>query len=226
MKQKLILFNRSHLYPILDLDFCKKHQILMQNLIELWKEYSDCISFFQLRAKSISILEYEKLYSKILLEFPDCNIIVNDHWKFGIEAGAFGFHIGKEDYSLLSVEEKKEIQYNQNMIKGTSSHSIQDLKNLENSIWTYTGLGPIFRTNSKRTKDSELGVEIIGDAIHISKIPIVPIGGISSENFISLFRYGKILPASISMMANKKSLVKIVDFIRNHPQLVRESQLV
>lgn len=198
----------------------------MLNLIELWEKYSDCISFFQLRAKSLSVQEYEKLYSQILREFPNSKIVINDFWKFGLELNAFGIHIGKEDYSELSVQEKEEIRMDKNVLKGTSSHSIDDLKNLEEGLWNYTGLGPIFETTSKKTNHPVLGTEIIKDAISISKIQIVPIGGINLENFISLFGYGKILPASISMMTYEKSLVKIVDFIRNYLKSVRESQSV
>lgn len=198
----------------------------MLSLIELWEKYPDCISFFQLRAKSLSTLEYEKLYSEILREFPKSKIIINDFWKFGLESNAFGIHIGKEDYTELSFQEKEEIRMDKNVLKGTSSHSLKDLEDLESNLWNYTGLGPIFETTSKKTNNPILGSEILKDAIQISKIQIVPIGGINLENFISLFGYGKILPASISMMAYKKSLVKIVDFIRNYLKPVRESQSV
>lgn len=226
LEDKLNIFQKGKLYPILDFDFCKSQNIQMLNLIELWEKYSDCISFFQLRAKSLSAQEYEKLYSQILREFPNSKIVINDFWKFGLELNAFGIHIGKEDYSELSVREKEEIRMDKNVLKGTSSHSIDDLKNLEEGLWNYTGLGPIFETTSKKTNNPVLGTEIIKDAISISKIQIVPIGGINLENFISLFGYGKILPASISMMTYEKSLVKIVDFIRNYLKSVRESQSV
>ncbi len=174
-----------------------------------------------MRAKSLSTLEYKILYSDLVLSFPNCKIIVNDFWEFGIEANAFGIHIGKEDFASLTEQDQKKIQNARNIFKGTSSHSIEDLKSLDVNLWDYSGFGPIFETSTKQTTNPTLGIEILEKAIQITKIPIVPIGGISLENFKSLFGFGKILPASISMMANEKSLVKIVDFIRNHPKPVR-----
>jgi len=174
-----------------------------------------------LRAKSLSVLEYEKFYSEIKSEFSDAEIIVNDFWEFGLARDAFGVHIGKEDFLSLSQEERATLRSSKNTWKGTSSHSIEDLQNLELDIWDYSGFGPIFPTSTKQTSNPTLGAESLQKALVKAKIPLVPIGGINSENFISLFQYGKILPASISMMAEEKSLVKIVDFIRNHPHAVR-----
>ena len=190
-------------------------------MIRIWKKFPDCISFFQLRAKSLSVLEYEKFYSEIKSEFSDAEIIVNDFWEFGLSANAFGVHIGKEDYLSTSQEERACLRNATSIWKGTSSHSIEDLQNLELDLWDYSGFGPIFPTNTKQTSNPTLGAESLQKALVKTKIPLVPIGGINSENFISLFQYGKILPASISMMAEEKSLVKIVDFIRNHPHAVR-----
>lgn len=213
------IFNSAKLYPILDFDFCQSQSISLNSLIEYWKNFPDCISFFQLRAKSLSPLEYKNLYSDLLKSFPDSKIIVNDFWELGLELNSFGIHIGKEDYLSLSREKKKKLKKAEYILKGTSSHSIEDLKNLELEIWDYTGFGPIFPTSTKQTSNPVLGVEVLKKALIETKIPLIPIGGISLENFISLFGFGKILPASISMMANEKSLVKIVDFIRNHPIL-------
>ena len=70
-----------------------------------------------MRAKSLSVQEYEKLYSQILREFPNSKIVINDFWKFGLELNAFGIHIGKEDYLKLSVQEKEEIRMDKNVLK-------------------------------------------------------------------------------------------------------------
>ncbi len=210
------IFNSAKLYPILDFDFCQSQKISLNSLIQYWKNFPDCISFFQLRAKSLSLPEYKNLYSDLLQSFPDSKIIINDFWELGLEFNSFGIHIGKEDYLSLSQEERKNLQNAEYILKGTSSHSLEDLQNLGLEIWDYTGFGPIFPTSTKETTNPVLGVEILKNAILQTKIPLVPIGGISLENFISLFGFGKILPASISMLSNEKSLVKIVDFIRNH----------
>ena len=105
------------------------------------------------------------------------------------------------------------------ILKGTSSHSLEDLRNLDQTLWDYSGFGPIFPTNTKKTNTPPLGVRNLELALNQTSIPLVPIGGINSENFFTLGNFFKITPASISMMANEKSLIKIVDFIRKslHP---------
>ena len=214
------IFKSAKLYPILDFDFCNKQDISLTALIRLWRKFPDCISFFQLRAKSLGLSEYRNIYTELKLMFPSSNIIINDFWEFALEVNSFGLHIGKEDYAYLSQVERDRLKSAKYILKGTSSHSLEDLQNLELELWDYSGFGPIFPTLTKQTTNPILGVEILQKAISLTKIPLVPIGGIGIENFISLFGFGRILPASISMMANKKSLVKIVDFIRNHHEPV------
>lgn len=218
--KKLSLFHSAKLYPILDLDFCKNKNISLFELIHLWNQFPDCISFFQLRAKSISQSDYKNLYLELKKDFPSAEIIVNDFWEIALEVNAFGIHIGKEDYETLSKPNRTRLKKANDLIKGTSSHSLLDLENLELDLWDYSGFGPIFETTSKKTNNPTLGIRNLTQAIREAKLPLVPIGGIDRENFSSLYGFGKITPASISMMANEKSLVKIVDFIRKHPHPV------
>jgi len=218
--KKLSLFHSAKLYPILDLDFCKSKNISLSELIHLWNKFPDCISFFQLRAKSISQSEYKNLYLELKKNFPSAEIIVNDFWEIALEVNAFGLHIGKEDYEVLSKPHKTILKAAKGSLKGTSSHNLLDLQNLELDLWDYSGFGPIFETTSKKTNNPTLGTRNLTQAILEAKLPLVPIGGIDSTNFSSLYGFGKITPASISMMADEKSLVKIVDFIRKHPHPV------
>ena len=217
---QLEIFKKAKLYPILDLDFYKNNNISLNDLLQFWGNFPDCISFFQLRAKSISESVYKTIYYELKNEFPNLPIIINDFWEFAIEVNAFGIHLGKEDFASLSPLEKNKFKASGKILKGTSSHNLEDLQNLDLKIWDYTGFGPLFVTNTKQSEHSPLGVSLLQKALLQNKIPLVPIGGINTENFASLFGYGKIIPASISMMADKKSLIKIVDFIRDYPHPV------
>ena len=198
----------------------------MFSIIDIWNRFSDIIYFFQLRAKSLNETNYKSLYLEILNHYPNAKVIVNDFWEIGILLQAFGVHIGKEDFQSLSGSEKNLIRRQANLLKGTSSHSYDDLEQLDTHLWDYTGYGPIFETKTKDTQNPILGVENLKLALLQTKIPLVPIGGINIESFSSVFQVGKVLPASIGMLADEKSVVKIVDFIRNTPQRVRESKSV
>lgn len=151
---------------------------------------------------------------------------MNDFWEIGIKESSFGIHIGKEDYIRLSVSEKSVLKENKSILIGTCSHNIEDILSLDTEIWDYTGFGPMFKTETKKSHYPTLGIEELKKALFKTRIPLVPIGGIDLSNFFIVYEVGNILPASIGMLSNEKSLVKIVDFIRNSHHPVRESKPV
>jgi thiamine-phosphate pyrophosphorylase len=206
------LFQKAKIYPILDLDFCEKQNQSIFSILELWNQYPNQILFFQFRAKSISSEEYRRIYLE-LKKKASMPILINDEFEIAVSESAFGLHLGKEDFLALDPKQKNEIQNSKILLKGTSSHSIQDIKDLDVSIWDYTGLGPIFETYSKKSNYPSLGISILGEALKICKIPIVPIGGINLENFESVQACGNLIPASISAVNDKKIFFNLLDFI-------------
>ncbi len=196
-----LIWRRTGLYPILDLNYCSQNKIDIFSLIEMWESFPKLIDSFQLRAKSYFRDDFISIYKNILSK-TKLPIIINDYWEIAIELKAYGFHVGKEDFASLSDSDKNKIKQAQ-MIKGTSSHSLEDLQNLDPEIWTYTGLGPIFQTGTKKSFYSPLGTGIIREALEKFKIPIVPIGGINSVNFWSVAYIRECKPASISLFSDE-----------------------
>jgi|LauGreDrversion4_1035100.scaffolds.fasta_scaffold46425_2 thiamine-phosphate pyrophosphorylase len=198
---------RNLLYPILDFDFCNAHNIPFHTLISAWELYPRAISFFQLRAKSLSTSDYKNLYlsAKNKSSLP---IIINDHLDIALECNAFGIHIGKEDYENLNKSLKQELQ-DSSMLKGTSSHSQNDIECLED-FWDYTGIGPLFPTSSKISSYPPIGIENLLCLTKISKIPLVPIGGINISHIYELTKIPNVVPASISLFSNIELFPKIV----------------
>jgi len=197
------------LYPILDLDHCKMKSIHPKSLIELWNSYPDYIPFFQFRAKSIPEKEYSEIYFSLMKLSVKLKIIVNDFWKFAIRENAFGFHLGKEDFETLS-ESEKELVKSSTLVKGTSSHSLTDLQNLTRINWDYSGIGPIFPTNTKSSEHPVLGVDFLKQARKFTEISLAPIGGISEINIESIFQSGNFFPASISAYSDEKRFRKCI----------------
>jgi thiamine-phosphate pyrophosphorylase len=197
----------NFLYPILDYDFCNLHQIPIDSLPLTWELYSKTVPFFQLRAKSLRTSEYLELY-KSIRKITKLPIIINDHLEIALQEKAFGIHIGKEDYSLLAQDMKRKLKAT-DFLKGTSSHSVKDLEELE-SFWDYTGIGPIFPTNSKISPYPALGMEIIFTLAKDFKIPLVPIGGLTSSHIKELRDLPNVIPASISLFSDPAIFSKIV----------------
>ena len=202
------------LYPILDFDYCRQYSIRAESLIELWSSYKEFIIFFQFRGKSLSEDEYLKEYSRLRKKSPKLEIVVNDFWKLAIRENAFGFHVGKEDFENLSDNEREALQ-SSNLLKGASSHCESDLLELANWKWDYSGIGPIFPTNTKQTNRKELGLDFLKSAVS-AKIPLCPIGGISEDNLESIFQVGNFFPASISAFSDEKSFLKCISIIKKY----------
>lgn len=195
------------LYPILDYDYCLQNQISLDSLPLVWERFYPSVSFFQLRAKSLHPSEYMELY-KGIKKISKLPIIINDHLEIAFQENAFGIHIGKEDYSLLNKEEKHKLLH-KDFLKGTSSHSREDLETLE-SFWDYTGIGPIFPTKSKVSSYPPIGMEILESLAKKFKIPLVPIGGITLSHIKDLKNIPNVIPASISLFSNTSIFSEIV----------------
>ncbi len=202
------------LYPILDYDYCKIHSISPEFLLDLWNSHKNYISFIQFRGKSLSESEYRKEYSNLRNKSPKLEIVVNDFWELAIRESAFGFHVGKEDFKSLSDKEKEALLSSSQM-KGTSSHSESDLRDLANWRWDYSGIGPIFPTNTKQTDRKILGLDFLKSVVS-AKIPLCPIGGISEDNLESVFGIGNFFPASISAFSDEIRFLKCIGVIKKY----------
>jgi thiamine monophosphate synthase len=116
--------------------------------------------------------------------------------------------LGKEDFQSLEKKSKSAIK-NSSIIKGISSHSIEDIQNLEN-FWSYSGIGPLFHTNTKKSPYNPIGIFTLSEISEISPIPLVAIGGISLENINALTGIKNVIPASISLFSQIENFSKIV----------------
>lgn len=174
------------LYPILDFSFLNREGLKWEDVLKTWEAYKEVIPFIQLRAKDLSETDYEKTYLKIKesTAFP---IIINDFYELAIRLKAFGFHLGKEEYEALSPKEKDSLKEN-TCLRGTSSHSLKDLEELDTSLWHYTGFDLFFQPRLKRLH-IRISTQIIKEAIKISPIPITCIGGINEMNLQEIFQY-------------------------------------
>ena len=176
-------------------------------MIKTWERFPNYISFFQLRIKSRDEKGYLEVYQS-LKNFSNLNIIINDRWEIALNEKSFGLHLGKEDYESLEYQVKTAIK-NSSFIKGISSHSIEDIQNLEN-FWSYSGIGPLFHTTTKNTIYNPIGISKLLEISEISSIPLVAIGGISIENIKVIAGIKNVIPASISLFYKTENFSEIV----------------
>ena len=158
----MIPFN---LYPILDLDTCRKRNIEPDSLTGRWRDRG--ISFYQIRAKDISEERYLDLALSLKKKSPEMNIIANDFLVSALDRPDVfsGIHLGQEDFASLSEKSLLRLAAKSlegEFLAGISTHNelqidqaLSDVmesrgENKRNAVrWDYLAIGPVAQTLSK-----------------------------------------------------------------------------
>ena len=160
------------------------------------------LDVFQLRAKSMNDNEIIDLikglssatsYTKMKLCIND-NVNVASKCKGLIDI----LHLGQSD--MKPNEAKKMI--GQNIEIGLSITNKNQLDNIPNCV-NYLGVGPIFPTGSKNDASLPIGPNTLREIINKTELPVVAIGGISTDDVCDLFKIGVSGVAVISAILNE-----------------------
>jgi thiamine-phosphate pyrophosphorylase len=107
-----------------------------------------------------------------------CRLIVNDHWREALAAGADFVHLGQEDLAGADVGALKA----RGVRLGISTHSHEELATALAANPDYVALGPIYETKLKAMKWAPQGLDRIADwRRRIGDLPLVAIGGLTPE---------------------------------------------
>ena len=160
------------------------------------------VSFFQLRLKNEEFkkkLIIGKKIKKICKKFK-VKFLINDDVHLAIKLNADGCHLGQNDMSIHKA--RKLIG---NKIIGITCHNSIKLAKvaLENKA-DYLAFGAFYSTSTKKIK-YKASLNILKKARKITKIPIVAIGGIKSDNYKKLLlNKANLLAISSYIWRNKK----------------------
>jgi thiamine-phosphate pyrophosphorylase len=181
---KLKNFKTGGLYCITAYGFSKG-----RNNIEIVKDMvkSD-VKIIQYREKDKSMLERynECMQIREITKENDVTFIVNDDIHIAMAVKADGVHLGQDD---MPIEKARELLGN-NMIIGLSTHSPkQCIEAIEKGV-DYIGVGPIFKTYTKKDVCDPVGLSYLEYVVKNTDIPFVAIGGIKEANIDSVLRKG------------------------------------
>ena len=107
--------------------------------------------------------------------------IVNDRLDIALASEADGVHLGQNDLDLISA--RKILGFSK--IIGISANNEQDIEQAIFNGCDYLGIGPVFKSNTKKNK-VPLGIDNIKKLTKDIKIPWYAIGGIKNENIPQL----------------------------------------
>jgi len=170
------------------------------HLINIFKQ--EKVSFFQLRLKQESFrkkLIIGKKIKKICKKFK-VKFLINDDVFLTKKLDADGCHLGQNDMNIHKARKLIE-----NKIIGITCHNSIKLAKvaLENRA-DYLAFGAFYSTNTKKTKYKPT-LSILKKVRKITKIPIVAIGGINSNNYKKLLlNKANLLAISGYIWKNKK----------------------
>ena len=141
----------------------------------------------QLRAKDLAHAAAVALVRQALAAAASARLVVNDHWRAAIEAGAQHLHLGQEDLAEADLAAIRRA----GLTLGLSSHDEAELENALRHDPDYVALGPIYPTTLKVMSVPPQGLAPIAQwKKRIGKIPLVAIGGITLERAPAVYAAG------------------------------------
>lgn len=137
--------------------------------------------------------------------------VVNDRVDVAVASGADGVHIGQDDLTpqmaraLLGPEK----------IIGVSAVNMAEAEAAVEAGADYLGVGPVYPTVSKDCKIDACGVGLLAEIVARVNIPVVAIGGITSEKTIPLLAAGASGVAVISAILGAPNPAQVIrEFIK------------
>ena len=108
-------------------------------------------------------------------------VFINDHWRLALAQGAYGVHLGQEDWAMLGNPERERLQAS-GMRLGLSTHTPEEWALAQAAQPSYLAIGPVYPTTLKVMPYEPVGLEQLAVwTRRVSPCPVVAIGGISLE---------------------------------------------
>ncbi|MGQ0672446.1 MAG: thiamine phosphate synthase [Hyphomicrobium sp.] len=158
----------------------------------------------RIKAQPAGVVTREIVAALALTRAHGCQLIVNDHWRAAIDAGATFVHLGQEDLAAADLAAIKR----HGLKLGISTHTGGELEVALRARPDYVAIGPVYETKLKKMKWTPQGLANVRKwKQRIRNMPLVAIGGITPE------RAPKVLAAGAD------SVAVITDFVSSpHPE--------
>ncbi len=137
-------------------------------------------------------------------------LIVNDRIDIALAAGADGVHLGSDDVPIDAARRAM----GADAIIGASVACPAEAEAAEGQGASYVSVGSVFATTSKPDAGEAIGISRIGAVKHATRLPVIAIGGISSENVGAVIRGGADGVAVLSAVAEAGDMAAATSELR------------
>lgn len=177
----------------------------------------------QMLDAGVQILQYREKEKTKLEKYLDCVrlreltakhravFIVNDDADLALAVHADGVHIGQDD---MPIEAVRRI-CSEEMIIGLSTHSPQQADDAVARGADYIGVGPIYRTFTKKNVCGPVGLEYLDYAVKNVSIPFVAIGGIKEHNLAEVISHGAKTVCLVTEITGAEDIGETIGRIRS-----------
>lgn len=154
---------------------------LIENVIKIYPY----IDFIHLREKNWRAIDYmEVIDSFIQNGVPKEKIIVNDRIDVAQVMEVYGVQLAYHSIPIQKIRKKIP-----NLHLGCSTHSVEEAKQKENLGANYVIFGHVFPTSSKQGVPAK-GIEQLKQTVEHVNIPVIAIGGITTDNIAEILATG------------------------------------
>ncbi|MFH0855181.1 MAG: thiamine phosphate synthase [Candidatus Omnitrophota bacterium] len=202
MRSRKRLLKKSRLYLIFDKSAFSRDAL---NIVKKLAESG--VDMVQLRDKNSSaqaVLESAVTLNKGLRN-TNTLFIVNDNPDIARLSGSDGLHIGQND---IPVQDARRMLGRDKLI-GVSCYSLGQALKAQKEGADYIGIGPVFKTQTKRDSRRPIGVKGLKGLSRRIKIPVFAIGNINRANL------AKVTSSGINRIALCRAILKNGDCFKS-----------
>lgn len=168
-------------------------------------------TFIQLREKKLDTRSFllEARQIKALCEKYHVPFVINDSVEIALAIDADGVHVGQSDMEALEVRQR----LGADKIIGVTAKTVEQAVLAQEHGADYLGVGAVFPSSTK-TDAKEISHELLREICNAVTIPVVAIGGITSQNMIELKGAGVDGIAVVSAVFAQKDITAAAQELR------------
>lgn len=132
------------------------------------------VEMIQVREKQLPVGELTSLVRRVM-DLPNVHgskILVNTFWDVALACGTHGVHFP----ACFSSRQAPGVP--DGFLVARSCHTLEEVQRAEGDGASFVVFGPVFATGDK----APVGLDALGKAVRIVRIPVYALGGITEEN--------------------------------------------